>query len=82
MTAQQRYQLDRPAACVLADGPQETDGDGGYEYTVCFGDAEGEPIDNNLKAIWRLWEYEEVRRFGHQLADRFHLEFINETSCP
>ena len=81
MNAQREYKLSVAPACIIADGPQETDGDGGFEYTVCFGDDEGEVIDENRKAIWRLWDYDEVCRFGEQLARKYGLEFLNE-ACP
>ena len=76
--AQTDYQLEAKPACVLADGPQEADGDGGYEYWVCFGDENGECIDENKKCIWRLWDYEEVCRFVQELCDKYGLENVNE----
>ena len=80
--AQSDYCLRTKPACVLADGPQETDGDGGCEYTVCFGDEDGEPICENNKCIWRLWDYEEVGKFVQQLCDNYGLENVNEASRP
>ncbi len=78
MNAQQKYSLETKPACVLASGPEESDGDGGYEYCVMFGDDDGEPIDENRECIWIIWEHEEVLRFGQHLADKYHLEFVME----
>jgi hypothetical protein len=78
MNAQTKFGLESKPSCVLADGPEETDGDGGYEYTVCFGDEDGEPITENPQAVWHLWEYEEVWRFAFELGRRYGLEVVNE----
>lgn len=77
--AQREFGLETVPQCVLADGPQETDGDGGFEYTVCFGDDEGEPICENGRCMWRLWDFEEVRRFSQQLAKTYGLELLDDT---
>lgn len=76
--AMRDFRLETRPACVLADGPEETDGDGGYEYTVCFGDENGDPIDSDPRAIWRLWDYDEVCRFARELAQKYGLEEVNE----
>ena len=78
MNAQTHFKLEAKPACVLADGPEETDADGGFEYSVCFGDEDGEPITENKAAVWRLWEYEEVRRFAQELGRRYGLEVVME----
>lgn len=78
MNAQTHYKLETKPACILADGPEETDGDGGYCYSVCFGDDHGGAITENPNAVWHLWEYGEVRRFAAQLGKRYGLEVINE----
>jgi hypothetical protein len=65
-------------ACVLADGPHETDGDGGFEYVVCFGDEDGEPITENKKAVWIMWDFDEVVKFSAELARKYGLEQILE----
>lgn len=78
MNAQTKFGLETAPACVLADGPEEVDGDGGYEYTVCFGDSAGEAITENPRAVWRLWEFEEVQRFANELGKRYGLEVVNE----
>jgi hypothetical protein len=80
--AQTDFQLETKPACVLADGPQETDGDGGYEYTVCFGDEDGESICENQKCLWHLWDFEAVGKFVQELCDKYGLENVNETSMP
>lgn len=78
MTAKQQYGLEATPKCVLADGPYETDGDGGFEYCVCFGDDEGEPITENKRCVWHLWEFEEVRRFAFELGRKYGLEVVLE----
>ncbi len=78
MTAQQKYSLTTEPKCVLVSGPEESDMDGGAEYTVCFGDDNGEVIDENKEAIWFLWEFEEAVDFGWKLAGRYKLEYVNE----
>lgn len=78
MNAQAQYRLESKPACVLADGPEETDGDGGYEYTVCFGDEDGEPICENPRCVWRLWDFEATERFAVELGKRYGLEVVLE----
>jgi hypothetical protein len=78
MTAQQKYSLETKPVCVLADGPYETDGDGGFEYCVCFGDESGEPITENPKAVWHPWEFEETQSFAVKLARKYGLELVFE----
>ena len=78
MTAKQKYNLSETPMCVLAAGPQETDADGGFEYVVCFGNDDGEPITENLKAIWKLWDYDETWKFAHELAGQHRLECVFE----
>lgn len=79
MNAQTKYNLETKPAFVLADGPYETDGDGGFEYCVCFGDEEGEPIAENKSAIWHLWDFDEVQKFAVELSRRYGLELLNDT---
>lgn len=78
MNAQQKFGLETKPVCVLVDGPNETDGDGGFEYCVCFGDEAGEPITENPKAVWHLWDYDETMGFARSQAQRYGLELISE----
>ena len=71
------YDLPEKPHCVLADGPYEIDGDGGYEYVVCFGSDEGDPIEAK-KAMWRISSFDEAYRFGEELAAKYDLEFLPE----
>ena len=80
MNVQAKYNLTTKPFCVLADGPQETDGDGGYEFVVCFGDEDGEPITDNKAAVWKLDSAEETDRFAAKLAQTYNLELVNETT--
>ena len=77
MNAQIAYKLAVKPACVLADGPEEGP-DGEAEYTVCFGDENGEPIDCK-SATWSLWEHEAVCKFVNELCAKYGLENVNET---
>ncbi len=81
MNAQTYYSLESKPACVLADGPEETP-EGDPEYCVCFGDEDGEPICENKHAIWYMTDWRQAAQFGHLLARKFGLEFINEASRP
>lgn len=80
MNAQRIYSLSIAPACVIADGPYETDADGGYDYCVCFGDEEGEPITENKAAVWRCDSYEATLKWAGELARRYGLELICEAS--
>ena len=80
MNAQAKYNLETTPAYILADGPYETDGDGGFEYVVCFGDYEGEAITENKKAVWKMWDYDELVEFSHELSVKFNLELIFEAN--
>ncbi len=82
MNAKSRYNLTTTPACVLADGPHEIDGDGGYEFVVCFGDNDGEPITENKAAVWKVFEFEEAQQFAHELARRYNLELVFECNYP
>ena len=76
------YGFESPPAVILAAGPHETDGDGGFEYVVCFGDANGDPLEHNSRAIWKLWDYEDVQNFIRKLAAEYHLEIEDDTCRP
>jgi hypothetical protein len=80
MNAQQTFNLETKPAVVLADGPYEADGDGGCEFCVCFGDADGEPITENKACVWYLWDPGETDKFAAQLAEKYGLELINEAT--
>jgi hypothetical protein len=80
MNAKTEFGFEQTPACVIADGPQETDGEGGYQYVVGFGDEDGEFIDTNKKAIWILWDYDEVVAFAEKLAAKYKLELVFEAS--
>jgi len=80
MNAQRTFNLETKPAVILADGPYESDGDGGYEFCVCFGDANGEPITENKACVWHLWDADETDKFALELSEQFGLELINETT--
>lgn len=79
MNAQQQFLLQTKPAVVLADGPYENE-DGGYEFCVCFGDVDGEPITENKACIWHLWDAAETDKCASELSSRFGLELIDETT--
>ena len=81
MNPQRDYDLDRKPACVLASGPEEG-ADGEAEYCVCFGDDEGDPICSDKRAIWYLWDIDEVNRFVNSLCAKHGLENVNEAMAP
>ena len=77
MNAQRDYKLAVKPECVLADGPEEGY-EGQAEYTVCFGDENGEPIEAT-GAMWRLWEHEAVCKFVNELCAKYGLENVDES---
>ena len=74
--AQSDYNLSTKPHCVIADGPQETDG--GFRYVIGFGDDNGEFIDENNRCIWYLSDYEEVCSLVDDLCEKYALENVNE----
>ncbi len=78
MSATEKYHLDTKPACVLVDGPQETDGDGGVEWTVAFGDDGGEYIDSKT-GTWFCDSVEAAKSWGQKLAAQYGLELVDES---
>lgn len=81
MNAQAQFNLETKPRYILADGPFETDADGGFEYSVCFGDEDGEPICENKRCMWIVWDLEEVDRLCRELSAKYGLEILNEASA-
>lgn len=64
------------ARCVLVDGPYEIDADGAFDYAVCFGDDDGEPVGQ----IVRCESLASANDLGRELARRYNLELVAEAT--